>query len=1053
MQTLRHERFATDLRAQYEIERELGRGGAATVFLAHDLKHDRQVAIKALHQELSLALGTERFLAEIRLLARLHHPYILPLYDSGEAAGVLYYVMPYVQGESLRERMDRERHLPVADALRIARQVAEALGYAHAQNVVHRDITPENILLTSAHALVADFGVARAISRAADQRTTAAGVAVGTPAYMSPEQAAGDAQIDGRADIYSLGCVLYEMLAGGPPFTGPTPQAAIAARFSGPVPRVSAARPSVSARLEAAVTHALALLPADRFATAEEFASALPSADEPERPTRRRWWAFGGAAGVALLGAALGAWSAREGRSEARLDPALYAVVPFGHVGGGAARLMDGNQCEQLLYDAFSRWTDIRLVNGMQVSDAGQRAGAGGPASLGEALRVARAVGAGTLAWGEVREFQGRLFVRGALYDARDGGRLREHQVEVAPDLADAGARFAELADSLIAGGEPRATAAGAMGTRSVRAWRAYARGHAALRAWDLAAAADAFRDAVAADPDYAQAHLWLAQTASWRPGGRGEEWRAAAAHAAALRERLAPRDAALAAALAALTEERYPEACDAFRALVRRDSTDFAAWYGLGDCQASDELVLRDETSPSGWRFRASYAAAIDAYERALRVLPSVHLAFRGPALDGLMALLYTEGTSLRRGYALTPDTVWLAAYPSLLNDTLAFVPYPLARVVAADPATVPSTVADAVGRNRQALLRVARSWADAFPDGPDALEALAEAQESLGELGGADGRAPGALATVRRARAGAAAAQRVRLAGRETRLLVKRGEWAAARALADSTLGAASAPPPTDAELLAGLAALTGRARAAAELAVRSASEFRPVTSTLQPLAVPAPVLAPARALGAYAALGVFPESVLALRRAVEDGVRGYVEPRLQAETRAALLRRPMTLAFPALGARASDAVPAGGDYLMELQQALAAGRTGAVRARLRALADARGALRAGDLSFDVLHQEAWIALAAGDTASAVARLDASLNALPSFGAGLLRDDVAQPAGLVRAMALRAEVAARTGDAATAHRWAAAVLALWDGGDDAVHPVTSRMRALMAP
>jgi serine/threonine-protein kinase len=293
VQASRHDRFASAIGAQYEIERALGRGGAATVFLAHDRKHDRCVAIKALHAELTLALGAERFLAEIRLLARLTHPYILPLYDSGEAAGVLYFVMPYVSGESLRERLEREGRLPVPDALCIARQVAEALGYAHAENVVHRDIKPENILLTSTHALVADFGVARAISRAADQRTTAAGVAVGTPAYMSPEQAAGETHIDGRADIYSLACVLYEMLAGAPPFTGPTPQAVIASRFNSPPPHVTAARPAAPARAEAAIVRALALLPAGRYATAAAFAAALPAPDEAATSRGRwRWWPF-----------------------------------------------------------------------------------------------------------------------------------------------------------------------------------------------------------------------------------------------------------------------------------------------------------------------------------------------------------------------------------------------------------------------------------------------------------------------------------------------------------------------------------------------------------------------------------------------------------------------------------------------------------------------------------------------------------------------------------------------------------------------------------------
>jgi len=294
-------RFAAAVADRYTVERELGLGGPATDYLALDLKHERRVALKMFNPELSAAVGGRRFLSEIRLLARLHHPYILPLYDSGEAAGMLYYAMPYVEGESLRDRLEREPQLPVADALRITRQVAEALAYAHAENIVHRDIKPENILLAPTHAAVADFGVARAISRATGERSTAAGVVLGTPAYMSPEQASGDQVIDGRSDIYALGCVLYEMLAGGPPFTGPTPQAVIARRFVGTPPRLRAVRPVVPGRVESVVSKSLALLPAERFATAGELAAAIQAAESKATPWWR-WWRGGVAALAAFLG-------------------------------------------------------------------------------------------------------------------------------------------------------------------------------------------------------------------------------------------------------------------------------------------------------------------------------------------------------------------------------------------------------------------------------------------------------------------------------------------------------------------------------------------------------------------------------------------------------------------------------------------------------------------------------------------------------------------------------------------------------------------------------
>jgi eukaryotic-like serine/threonine-protein kinase len=216
------QQLTTALADRYRIDRELGAGGMATVYLAEDLKHHRKVAIKVLKPDLAASLGADRFLREIETTANLRHPHILPLYDSGAAGEFLFYVMPFVEGESLRDRLTRERQLPLDDALRIAREVADALGYAHSRGVVHRDIKPENILLENGHAVVADFGIARALSAAGGDRLTQTGLAVGTPVYMSPEQAAADADIDGRSDLYSLGCVLYEMLGGQPPFTGPT---------------------------------------------------------------------------------------------------------------------------------------------------------------------------------------------------------------------------------------------------------------------------------------------------------------------------------------------------------------------------------------------------------------------------------------------------------------------------------------------------------------------------------------------------------------------------------------------------------------------------------------------------------------------------------------------------------------------------------------------------------------------------------------------------------------------------------------------------------------
>ena len=268
-------RLATALEERYRIERQLGAGGMATVYLATDLKHDREVALKVLRPELGAVLGAERFLAEIKITARLDHPHILTLIDSGEAGGFLFYVLPLVRGESLRDKLNREQQLGLEEALAITKQVASALDYAHRHGVVHRDIKPENILLFEGEAMLADFGIALAVKEAGGNRLTETGLSLGTPQYMSPEQATGDRLLDARSDVYSLAAVLYEMLAGEPPVTGPNAQAMIAKLMTERPVHLRVVRGSVPDNIDAAVAKALDKTPADRFATAGDFARAL----------------------------------------------------------------------------------------------------------------------------------------------------------------------------------------------------------------------------------------------------------------------------------------------------------------------------------------------------------------------------------------------------------------------------------------------------------------------------------------------------------------------------------------------------------------------------------------------------------------------------------------------------------------------------------------------------------------------------------------------------------------------------------------------------------
>jgi len=281
------DRLRASLADRYGLERELGRGGMATVYLARDLKHDREVAVKVVRPEISAVVGAERFLQEIKLTAHLQHPHILPLYDSGSAEGLLYYVMPYVAGESLRVLLDRERQLPVEDAVALTQALAQALDYAHRQGVIHRDLKPENVLLQDGQPLLADFGIALALAAAGGDRLTQSGISVGTPHYMSPEQAAGERQLDGRTDIYALGCVAYEMLAGVPPHTGPTAQAVIAEVMTAEPRPLTGLRKNVPPHVESAIHRALEKIPADRFASASQFAAALAAAGPAGHPRRR----------------------------------------------------------------------------------------------------------------------------------------------------------------------------------------------------------------------------------------------------------------------------------------------------------------------------------------------------------------------------------------------------------------------------------------------------------------------------------------------------------------------------------------------------------------------------------------------------------------------------------------------------------------------------------------------------------------------------------------------------------------------------------------------
>ncbi len=473
---------------RYRVERELGHGGMATVYLAHDLRHDRLVAIKVLRPELAAVLGPERFLREIQLTARLDHPSILSLIDSGVDGGRLWYVMPYVEGGSLRDRLRREVQLGVEEAVRIAREIAGALHHAHASGIVHRDVKPENVLLSGERVLVADFGLAKALLTADSGKLTETGLALGTPAYMSPEQAAGDGHLDGRADTYALGCVLYELLIGQPPFTGPTAQVILARQAVDPVPSLRTVRSTVPPSVEAAIVRALAKVPADRFATAGEFAQALAAAARPvpvmaaATVTRRaRLSRLLPAVMMMVAASGVAGWALLRTRGPLVMPSAsVMAVLPFEPAGEDTALVRLGRDLAATLSANLDGVGDIRMVDRLTI--LAQTHGRTEPLSLRDAAALGRKYGATSVVAGSLSRDGQRVRVDVGLYSS-DSLRPLARTVVVGPSDS-----LSALTDSVTwrvlaevwRHGTPPTPTLGAITTRSVEALRAYLDGEEA---------------------------------------------------------------------------------------------------------------------------------------------------------------------------------------------------------------------------------------------------------------------------------------------------------------------------------------------------------------------------------------------------------------------------------------------------------------------------------------------------------------------------------------------------------------------------------------------
>jgi tetratricopeptide (TPR) repeat protein len=1040
--------FVEAIASRYRIERELGRGGMAIVYLAEDVKHRRSVALKVLRPDIATSLGAERFVQEITIAARLVHPNILPLHDSGEAAGRLYYVMPYVDGATLRQRLDREKQLPLADVVDITSQIAAALDYAHAHGVVHRDVKPDNVLLVNDRVLVADFGLARALTSAASTPLTRTGAVVGTPAYMSPEQCAPGSTVDTRSDVYALACMTFEMIAGVTPFRGATAQAMMAHQISGNPPSVCAERDRCPRAVDEVLKRGLAKSPADRYQRAGEMAAALKEAVQGASQEggqadgagkssrhRRRWMS----AGVLAIAIVVGGWFvARNAGAGPALDRNAYVVFPLRDDSTTSAQSLDGEEAAHLLNQAIAAWDGVRLVDDMRVSDLWARRR---PRTVEEALRAAQQLNAGTLAWGEIRPLGDSLAIHLVVYDVAGGpDASREATLYTARDgrdLRQLDRVFRALADSVVVGGSA-ANGGSLMGTHNLRARDEARYGFEALERFDLRAAQDHFDAAVRADDNFARAHLWAARVRAWRGEAKPTAWLRDATAAVRLSDSLTTTDSVHARALLDLAEGQLPAACRRYRYMLIRDSTDFAAWLGLGDCNARDDAVVSDPRSPTRYAFRGSYWTAVKAYQRALALVPSYRQAERGSAFGRLASrVLPTEESTLRRGLGVLPDTQRYVSFASFVADTLAYLPAPYLKAsqMPSHPATEHRAVIWAATTFRDMM----RDWRDAFPSSADAQAAYSLALESTSALEGNSADLPRALEFARFSAAHTDSGdRRIFRQVAVVRLLLKLNRFPEARALADSLLNSIRSPTPYQAGFLANLAALTGRgARAAALLSIAAADSVHvPFLGTDgRPLTLPGDLMPNVLALRVYAAVGGPRDSVLAAYTRIEGLLTRSIPDQTRAALRRKVLSTPAILADEDLGVAELEQAP-GIDPLLDMRAAIARHDTVAARAagaRWLAIADSYSP---GTIGIDRATGYARMLLVIGDTAAAASQLDAALDVLPRTRSILL-EVTPQAASVGRALLTRTQLAVRTGDVETARRRFQQLNALWSGAD----------------
>ena len=1013
-----------DIADRYVVVAEIGRGGFAVVYRARDRVLERDVAIKILRADSLPPSALRRFSLELQVTARLEHPNILHVYDTGTWEGRPYYVMEYVRGQTLEGRLSAEGVLAIDDALGIASNVADALAFAHGSGVVHRDVKPANILLGPGGALLGDFGIAHVLGEGTLPAITSTGFAVGTMQYMSPEQLCAEPRIDARSDQYSLALVCYEMLTGVQPFVASTVEALRALRMVGSFAPASTHRPAVAAHADAALARALAPAPADRFRDVREFAQALVGVGTAERTalaggypasaraattaglgnrgaddgraTRRSQIRIGVGAVVlvALVGLGSASYLARRGASA----PVADAAIPS--VGVLAPRSAADSVFAGQVHDELNEWRDVSVLPPVQDDRRSLDAlGVEGSRALAARLHAAVLLEPVTSSAGDSTRFTL------AVFDGRSG-RL-EHLARLRPRgrALDGEGLRAVVMRALVGAGADSAHGIEQLHEPVIGAARAYVNGWRLMRAGAFDSAMVAFASSATQAPSFSEAELWSAQMGAWRSPRDPSSWHKAAHRATAGAHSLPGVDSLLAAGVAYLSEAAPPLACAAYRAAIEREPGSFVALYGLGQCQHYDNVVVRDRRIRGGLRFRSSHWSAVRAYTDALERVPTGAMSV---LFTPVVNITYASGNTGRLGKGA--DGTRFIGMPSFAGDSVQLLPR--SAIAVSGGSEVSETFSLALVRARAELRDFSERWVVRAPNSSVAWFQRAYALELTGAFDGPDLHSSAVRALFIADSLTRAPELHAQIQVARARVAIRRGSFEDATRIAHEEVSAETATPGV-ALLRAPLAAFLGdeeRTRRFLDDAAHHANESERTRLDAWALNDLPPWLGDSvRALAVGAMLGRC-EGLGARRDAIERNFVQYIAAARLAERRRSILREIYRAAVPCLGPSAlrgfEPETP-----VDAAQAALDAGDAQRARQLMANLARQRRGMSTSTVTADVALAEVWVSLLASDTVTARARVHSSLTDLASISPFTF-DLVPQAAALKRLKDLQVQL-----------------------------------------